>query len=365
MSTKSLADRIDTKAGRKVSHRDNTTWCRVADLYIVRDRNDPKYGVDSKWPLYDERVERPLDQSRVDNLRQNGQINAVKVWVNGDDIVVIAGKRRCLHIEEQNRQDGLLGTADEVLVRVESVPKGSTLGDLQRLMLAENHGGEPETPTELAAKLGRFLKHSSPDQLRIAVKKSKPTFDNLMAFIDLDPEAKLYFDPGVNGKMLPLAVVQDVAGIDRDKQVAYIQTLLANNATLVHELRAGIEDLKQGRAPRPPREAKKVWSRAKMERYLATLVEQCPTEDPEVQIAAGMAALFLGDTAMFKKLAGPHMKRIFQIVDKDGEKRREAARKRQEKRAGQSSGAANGTVAAEKKAKKPRTNKRNGKAAEA
>lgn len=121
-----------------------------ADLVLVTDESDP---------LYDPRVEAPLEETFVADVLRHGVHQAVIVTRRGDDTVVVAGRRRVRAAREANRRLEAGGGSQRIRVPV-TLHSGDTERQLD-LIISENEQRSADSPLGRARKMQRCMRHGS------------------------------------------------------------------------------------------------------------------------------------------------------------------------------------------------------------
>ena len=139
---------------------------------------------DPKHPLYDKRVNRPIDEGMVESIMQFGVKEPIIVWKDPEtgDVCVVAGRQRTRNNIEANKR----------LVKRGDLPKDIKAvverGDPKNLMLIaalENEGRSANTPEERADITRRMLEAGhSEDVIAVVLHCSKSTVKNYIALLE-------------------------------------------------------------------------------------------------------------------------------------------------------------------------------------
>lgn len=109
---------------------------------------------DRKHPLYDPRIELPLDEALVRNIMCNGVIEPVVIAKQHDQPVVVDGRQRVRAAVEANRR---LGAEGKELVRVTAVIRRGDESNLFGVSISANENRQDDTPLGRAQKCARYL----------------------------------------------------------------------------------------------------------------------------------------------------------------------------------------------------------------
>ena len=201
-----------------------------------------------KHPLYDERVDLPLDELMVKNVLVNGVNQTIEIVkeVIGDvpptdglergstALVVITGRQRVKWARAANAQ---LAAADKELINVPVVlRRGLSDADLYGRVITENEIRIADTPMGRARKLKQYLALGrSEEQATIEFGCSLQSVHNWMALLDLAPEVQRAVDCG----QVAAHSVAPLAKLPREDQVTKLKELQAAGGTVTRQRTTG------------------------------------------------------------------------------------------------------------------------------
>lgn len=100
-------------------------------------------------PLYDERINDPLDENMVRNIMWQGVIEPIIIRKDGEACQVVAGRRRVRHAREANRR--LLEQGREP-IRILAINRRGSDAEMAGVMISENEVRKDDGPLAKAKK---------------------------------------------------------------------------------------------------------------------------------------------------------------------------------------------------------------------
>lgn len=125
------------------SGKTNVLMFEPENLFLVTDKTHP---------LYDERINLPIDEGMVLNIKELGVLEPIIVWKdpeNGRSCVVV-GRQRVRHTLEANK---LLLKEGKTPLLVPGVVKRGSAYQMAKYMVSENEIRRPDTPLGRAKKM--------------------------------------------------------------------------------------------------------------------------------------------------------------------------------------------------------------------
>jgi len=251
---------------------------------------------DPTHPLYDKRVEEPLEEALVRNIMRYGVKQSISVRLNGKRpdgtplVEVVAGRRRVLHAREANRR---LVAEGKIPIRVPARPERGDDADVFGVMISENEQRKGDGPVARAEKLNRYLQMGrTKDEAEITFGLSRAAIDYHLKLLDCAAPVKAAVAEG----RVPVAVATKLSTLPREQQGAALKELIAAGATKGTRARAAAKAVTEGgsveRAVRDADKAKRMRPRA----FLVALrgrFEKANTDT--ARAAADVVAFILGD----------------------------------------------------------------------
>jgi ParB family chromosome partitioning protein len=141
---------------------------------------------DVESPLYDHRVNLPIDERMVLNIMAFGVLQPVVFAKNAEtgEAEVVAGRQRVKNAREANRR--LIAQGLEP-IKVPAIPrKAGNAGSMASIMVSENEIRSADTPLGRAEKMQRLMERFGKDEDEIATifGCSKQTIKNTLALLD-------------------------------------------------------------------------------------------------------------------------------------------------------------------------------------
>lgn len=127
------------------SPRSNMYMAEPESLTIVTDKEDP---------LYDPRVELPVEESMVLNIMHQGVIQNIQAVRRGDKYVVVTGRQRVKSAIEANKR---LKKQGKETIRVPVVLSRGNESDQFGVLISENELRQNDSPIAKAEKCKKFL----------------------------------------------------------------------------------------------------------------------------------------------------------------------------------------------------------------
>lgn len=229
---------------------------------------------DPEHPLYDERVNLPIDESMVLNIMANGVIEAVGVHrletKEGTIVACVYGRQRVKNAVEANKRLAKEGK-ETVLVpcKIERGDDSTLFG----LIISENAIRRGDTPLVNARKVQKYLAMGrNIGDAAIQFGCSEQTIRNYLALLETDKAVQKAVEHGKIGA----AVAFDIAAkIPREEQAEKVKELIESGATKGAAAKEAVRQ--QAKGAKPERKAKKRLRR-------------------EPEIREGMSALRKADT---------------------------------------------------------------------
>jgi ParB family chromosome partitioning protein len=197
---------------------------------------------DRRHPLYDERINLPLDEGMIESIQRQGVIKPVVIRFNGDLKELVAGRRRVLHALEVQRRQIAAGVDKKELIKVPCLLKRLTDAQAVEMMIDENEGALPDTFANKALKAQRLLDLTG-DRAFVASKFRGVNLDHLLAVIEL---AKPVQD-AIDREDMPLSAAPDMARIRREDQPARLQELIAKGLNRGSNVKKALKDIQKGK----------------------------------------------------------------------------------------------------------------------
>jgi len=178
---------------------------------------------DPAHPLYDERVNLPLDEAMVLNIMAFGVLVAIMVTRDPDtgSVMVIDGRQRVRHAIEANKRLAAQGR-DLILVPA-STRKGDNDATLMGMTVATNELRQADPPMVRAAKMQR-LKNLGQDDAAVAVAFGcdRKTVENTLALLDCAKPVQ----KAVEGGFIGMTDVRYLARLTPTQQTAKIEEIV-------------------------------------------------------------------------------------------------------------------------------------------
>lgn len=139
---------------------------------------------DPKHPLYDKRVDRPVDEGMVESIMQFGVKEPIIVWKDPEtgDVCVVAGRQRVKNNIEANKR---LKKRGDLPKDIKAVVERGDPKNLMLIAALENEGRSANTPEERADITRRMLEAGhSEDTIAVVLHCSKSTVKNYIALLE-------------------------------------------------------------------------------------------------------------------------------------------------------------------------------------
>lgn len=274
----------------------NLLYFSPEKLTLVTDKNSP---------LYDERVNLPLDESLVRNIATYGIIEPVVLRLNGkkaDDtpiVEVVVGRQRVRACLEANKR--LVAEGKEPH-RVPAIMKRAEAGTLMGVMISENEIRRADSTLVRARKLERFLATGkTEEEAATAFGVTKQTVKNLLTVLELHPAVQ----KAIEKDEVPTNVARELAAVPQEEQPAALEKLVAAGTVRGHR---GVEAAKKVRDGGVAESNKvRMLSRKRIEQAQKKAKK---AENKEAHIAAAVLSHVLGSRRALADF--PHLREVFE-----------------------------------------------------
>lgn len=181
---------------------------------------------DKDHPLFDERVNLPLDEALVRNIMVNGVVSPVVVRLNGKRkdgsaiVEVVDGRQRVRAAVEANKR---LAAEGKQTILVPTVRRRGEAADLFGVMVSTNELRKNDSALIKARKLQRYLAMGrSEEEAAVAFGVTKATIDNMLKLLELDPKVQKV----VERENIPLNVAKELSALPQEEQPAALDKLI-------------------------------------------------------------------------------------------------------------------------------------------
>ncbi|KVN92580.1 ParB/RepB/Spo0J family partition protein [Burkholderia ubonensis] len=215
------------------------------------DPDDLKLVTDPTHPLFDERVNWPVDENMVRNIMFQGVLQAIEVSKNPEtgEIEVVTGRQRVKATREANRRLREQGR-DPIYVpaNVRKVTLGRRALDLSAAMASENAIRQQETPLTTAAKMARQIQMGrSEEEVGILFGCDPRTVRSTLALLDCCEDVQKAVESG----QIKVTDARKLAKVSPIEQRAKVRELVAVGAGKTGHARARAQRAAMdGAAPR-------------------------------------------------------------------------------------------------------------------
>lgn len=148
---------------------------------------------DPSHPLYDKRVEMPLDDDYIESIVEFGVRKIIEVRKNGDRLEVVDGRRRTRGAIEANKR-----RAERNLpaLSVRVVLERGTDEEMDLLMVLGNRGRVDDDPVTLAEKASRLVSKVGEERTALALCTNVRTLRSILQVLDLSPDVRAKIQAG-------------------------------------------------------------------------------------------------------------------------------------------------------------------------
>lgn len=175
------------------SKRQNLHFYNPDDLTII--------GIDEggqDHPLYDERVELPVDEGLMRSILAKGVLQNITVVTDGDKLLVVTGRQRVRATRAANEMLRKSGKKEEDLILIPARKARGDDGGLIQIGVMENELRREDSALVKARKAQRMLdRGKNEDDVALAFGVTKPAVANYLKLLELDEKVQEAVDKGV------------------------------------------------------------------------------------------------------------------------------------------------------------------------
>ena len=178
---------------------------------------------DPKSPLYDKRVELPLNERMVLNIMYHGVKQPIVVRKNPEtgEVEVVVGRQRVKNAREANRR---LREQGRPVINVPGTVQGGKDGDLAATMVSENEIREDDTPLGRAEKMQHLLAFGKTEaDLAVIFGCSEQTVKASLALLECCAAVRKAVEAG----KINVTHARALAKLEPDAQRAKVEELVA------------------------------------------------------------------------------------------------------------------------------------------
>ena len=205
-----------TRAGRDI------LGAKSEPHYYTFDTDQLTLVTDKKHPLYDTRVELPVDETLVESILMFGVLDPIKVTRDASNgkLYVVDGRQRFKATVEANKR--LKKRGAEVL-RVPAIAKRGEDHFLVGIEIAQNFVRQAETPLSKARKIETYLNLGrTKEECAKVTGMSVTTIENLIGLLDATPELVA----AVEKKEIAASTAYKLAKLKPDRQKEKVEKIL-------------------------------------------------------------------------------------------------------------------------------------------
>lgn len=197
-------------------------------------------------PLYDERIQLPLDEAITLNTMALGVREPILVWKDPETgkVLVVDGRQRVRHAIEANRR---LAERGEPPILVPGVAQRGTLETMSDLMTAMNEARRDDPPLTKARKMAAFVGRGYSDsRLATIFACSEVTVRNTLVLLDSTKAVQEAADTG----QITLTHAKALAKLNPEEQRAKVAELVAAGKDATPHQRSRQQAAVMGERPR-------------------------------------------------------------------------------------------------------------------
>lgn len=182
---------------------------------------------DSTHPLVDDDMDRvrKLDKAMVANMKHRGCIEPIECAVIGDDVVVVNGRRRVVHLRAANEERKAEGL-EPLKIKFVTRSGGENSQDHKLTAISANTFRADHGPVAQARKAAQLI-DAGVDRGEVANSMgfSLTTLDNRLQLLELAPKVQKAIEAGQVGAMAGL----ELRKLEKDEQVAALEKVIAES----------------------------------------------------------------------------------------------------------------------------------------
>lgn len=189
---------------------------------------------DPAHPLYDERVNLPLDEAMVLNIMTFGVKQAIGVWKDPEtgEVLVVAGRQRVKHTREANRR---LAAQGSPLLQVPGIVSKGNVEHQAAFMVLENEIRQDDTPLGRARKMQQFAaRNQSPESIAVIFGCTAPNVRQLLGVLE-QPAA---VQKAVEAGQITITAAHKLAKLTPDEQRIKVAEMVKAGAGLTGHAKA-------------------------------------------------------------------------------------------------------------------------------
>lgn len=242
--------------------RRNVFMERPEDLVLI---------TDEAHPLYDPRVNMPVEESMVRNIMTYGVKEPVLVRKVGGSVEVVAGRQRVKAALEANRRFASEGKAE---MRVPAIYQNGSDGDMYGILISENEARVDDDPLGKAKKAKTYIDMGyTESEAAVAFCVTTQTIKNWMAVLNLSTPVQ----KAVERREITPTAASKLANLEPEAQKVKLVEMKEAGGKLTVERVARVA---KGEDAAPP---KKIRTRTDIENHLSN------NEDDDSEYGQGYA----------------------------------------------------------------------------
>lgn len=173
-------------------------------------------------PLYDPRINLPVEESLVKNIMYQGVIEPVVVTKDGDKVAVVAGRQRVRATLEANKRLDEMGKEP---VQVPCIVRRGDESALFGVSVSENENRTDDSPLAKAEKLQRYLNMGkTEEEAAIVFGVTSVTVRNWQKLLELSAKVK----KAVDSRTISAHAAVQFHGLEKKEQDEKLEELLAS-----------------------------------------------------------------------------------------------------------------------------------------